>query len=243
MKKFVLLTLVLAMSLSMIGCGCNHQWQEATCQAPKTCTVCGETQGNPQDHTAGEEKVVAVDTENLTATLEVACADCGAVMDSKEVATGLASANGGFPLSPTEWFNCLSTNIYQFGANNTLAAFTVESEDNALVHGVISFNGMKAAFSFLDAEGNIITTDQQDIRGLVHSVQVEGLFDNTTATDFYQLLMLVGITNNAEMDPNTSNALASSIMAFDTVSDNGYIYDLAIISAEEHKVMFTITAE
>ena len=243
MKKFVVLTLAIAMVFSLVACGCNHQWVEATCQSPKTCSACGETQGTALDHTAGEENVSAVDAETLVATLEVTCVDCGTVMESKEVATGMASVNGVFPLAPTEWFNCLSTNIYQYGANNTLAAFTVESEDNALVHGVISFNGMKAAFSFLDAAGNVITTDQQEQRKLVHTVQVEGFFDNTTATDFYQLLMLLGITNNAEMDPNTANTLAANIMSFETVSNNGYIYDMGILSAEEHKVLFTITAE
>lgn len=243
MKKIVLLTLALAMVFSMAACGCNHQWHDATCLAPKTCTLCGETQGAAGAHTAGEEKVAAVDAEKLIATMEVACADCGAVMESREGAPGMAPQNGKMRLSPMEWFNCLSTNIYQYGANNTLAAFTAESQDNALVLGVISFNGMKAAFTFLDAEGNIITTDRQDQRDLVNSVQVEGLFDNTTATEFYQLLMLLGITNNSAMDPAAANTLASSIMSFETVAENGYIYDMGILSAEDHKVLLTITAK
>ncbi|MBR0447914.1 MAG: hypothetical protein IIX28_05585, partial [Clostridia bacterium] len=28
----------------------NHTWSDATCAAPKTCTVCGATEGNPLDH-------------------------------------------------------------------------------------------------------------------------------------------------------------------------------------------------
>lgn len=28
----------------------DHQWTDATCAAPKTCSVCGETNGNPASH-------------------------------------------------------------------------------------------------------------------------------------------------------------------------------------------------
>ena len=217
MKKLVLLTLVVAMVFSMAACSCNHK--------------------------PGDLQIVSVDTEKLTIAWEQPCSKCGEVIETKETATGVASANGVFPLSPTEWFDCLSSNIYQYGANNTLAAFTAESEDNALVNGVISFNGMKAAFSFRDAEGNILTTDQQDQRGLVNSIHVEGLFDNATATEFFQLIMLTAINCNSEMDPNTANQLAAAVMAFETVSNNGYIYSLGILSAEDHTVLLTITAE
>lgn len=32
------------------GCGDFHTWQEATCTAPKTCSVCGATEGEPLGH-------------------------------------------------------------------------------------------------------------------------------------------------------------------------------------------------
>ena len=32
----------------------SHDWQEATCTAPKTCKVCGETEGEANGHTASE---------------------------------------------------------------------------------------------------------------------------------------------------------------------------------------------
>ena len=33
----------------------DHKWDEATCSAPKTCSVCKETEGEPVEHTAGTE--------------------------------------------------------------------------------------------------------------------------------------------------------------------------------------------
>ena len=29
---------------------CNHDWSEASCTEPKTCTLCGETEGDPLGH-------------------------------------------------------------------------------------------------------------------------------------------------------------------------------------------------
>ena len=32
------------------ACGCSHEWQEATCTEPKTCSRCGETEGEALGH-------------------------------------------------------------------------------------------------------------------------------------------------------------------------------------------------
>jgi len=54
MKKLTALILVLAMSLSLAACGCDHVWLAATCDTPKTCEECGETEGEPKGHTMVE---------------------------------------------------------------------------------------------------------------------------------------------------------------------------------------------
>ena len=242
MKKLIVMILALAMVFSLAGCGCDHQWAEATCTAPKTYTRCGETEGAALTHTSGELKVVSVDTENLTITQELSCARCGTVLETKEVSTGIAPLDGKMQLSPSEWFTCLTTNIYQYGANQTLLAFPVESEDDALVLAVMTLNDMKAVFTFRDAEGNILTAEQ-DQRNLANSICLEAQFTNATASEFYQLLMLVVLTNNSDMDPATANELAGKIMGFETVSSNGYAYNLQIVSKETHTVALTITTE
>lgn len=45
MKRYFPL-LLLALLLCLAGCGeCEHQWSDATCELPKTCTLCGATEG------------------------------------------------------------------------------------------------------------------------------------------------------------------------------------------------------
>ena len=50
-KNMLLCALVMVLILLLAGCGCEHEWNVATCSAPKTCSLCGETEGEPLPHT------------------------------------------------------------------------------------------------------------------------------------------------------------------------------------------------
>lgn len=50
MKKWIAVLLVLTMALTMAACGCEHEFAAATCTAPSTCTLCGETEGEALGH-------------------------------------------------------------------------------------------------------------------------------------------------------------------------------------------------
>ena len=48
MRKVIILgTVMLTMCVSLTGCHIKHEWVEATCTEPKTCTIGGETEGEP----------------------------------------------------------------------------------------------------------------------------------------------------------------------------------------------------
>ena len=50
MKKITaFLPLLLCLCL-LTGCGCKHEWKEATCETPKTCSLCEEVEGEPLGH-------------------------------------------------------------------------------------------------------------------------------------------------------------------------------------------------
>lgn len=52
MKRKLLTGIVLAsLTLLLTGCCMSHEWQEATCTAPKTCAKCGKSEGEILDHT------------------------------------------------------------------------------------------------------------------------------------------------------------------------------------------------
>lgn len=50
MKKLQLVLLATLIMLMFTACCTSHEWQEATCSTPKTCTKCGETEGEPLEH-------------------------------------------------------------------------------------------------------------------------------------------------------------------------------------------------
>jgi len=243
MKKLISLVLALAMVFSLAACGCQHEWQEATCKAAKTCALCGETEGEAAEHVPEAWVVTSVDTQALSMAQDLNCAVCGELIATKDSSTGSAPVNSTVCISPDEWFNCLITNIASYGAGQSLYGYPVESADNALLHSIVTMSQMNAVFSFLDAEGNTITTDQRDMRGNVHNIRMDAQFTNDNAKEFFMLLMLVLINNNAELEPGDANTLCGQIMSGEQVTDNGYTYAMEIISVENHTVCVSITAE
>lgn len=100
MKK-VSITLVLSI-ICIFFAGCNsheHAWKDATCTEPKTCTECGETEGEPLGHkwtdatcTEAKKCTVCGATEgkpkghtwvDATCTSPKTCSVCGATEGSK----------------------------------------------------------------------------------------------------------------------------------------------------------------
>ncbi len=49
--RTIVVIIALVFTLFISSCACEHDWKEATCEDPKTCLICGETQGDPLGHT------------------------------------------------------------------------------------------------------------------------------------------------------------------------------------------------
>ena len=67
MKRLLTCILLILCIMMIDGCCLKHDWQEATCEEPMTCKVCGETQGEPLGHEWLE----------ATCTLPKTCSVCG----------------------------------------------------------------------------------------------------------------------------------------------------------------------
>ena len=66
MKTFLKLSLLTVMCLILVsivtGCECKHEWTDATCTTPKTCTLCQLTEGVPLGHSWKEANCKAPKT-------------------------------------------------------------------------------------------------------------------------------------------------------------------------------------
>lgn len=68
-RRFLCLLMVLVLLTSVLaGCSCSHEWAEANCKSPKTCTLCGETEG---------EKTDTHQWEDATTEAPKTCSVCG----------------------------------------------------------------------------------------------------------------------------------------------------------------------
>lgn len=65
--KILPLLLALGMCLSLAACGHTHVWQEADCSTPKTCSECGETEGEALGHA----------WQDATCSTPKTCSTCG----------------------------------------------------------------------------------------------------------------------------------------------------------------------
>ena len=65
MKKVGILLLALACVLGLAGCICSHSWVEADCFTPKTCPLCGRTEGQAIGHIWEEATCMAPRTCKL----------------------------------------------------------------------------------------------------------------------------------------------------------------------------------
>lgn len=84
---------------------CIHEWAEATCTLPKTCTLCGETEGAALGHDYAETVTEATCTQGGYTTHT--CSACGdSFVDSETEATG----------------------VHTFGSWQTVTAATTEAE-------------------------------------------------------------------------------------------------------------------
>lgn len=50
MKRTLLVIMVLLVAFCLTACGCEHEWNEATCTTPKTCKLCEATEGEVAAH-------------------------------------------------------------------------------------------------------------------------------------------------------------------------------------------------
>lgn len=56
---------------------CFHDWQEATCYKPKTCAICGDTEGSPLGHTVEEWTTDVEPTCSQPGEEHGSCIRCG----------------------------------------------------------------------------------------------------------------------------------------------------------------------
>lgn len=95
----------------------RHDWQEATCTAPKTCARCGRTKGEALDHIPGEE-VETLDVINAKYHREKCCTVCGSFLEQEDTdLDSFLTDESTFLFSPNQFLERFSTIVKEYYPN------------------------------------------------------------------------------------------------------------------------------
>ena len=182
MKKItILLTIFMAIVLS--GCGCKHEWEEATCDKAKTCKLCGETEGEPLGHLWSEAscenprkctrcgktdgEALGHKWEDATCTEPKKCSVCGktegealghdfapATLDAPETCRVCGETEGEPITFRSVDLSFLEGAVYNYIISDNLCVAVTRREDNPTCLNV----------TFYDFDGNKVNEQTLDIK-------------------------------------------------------------------------------
>lgn len=112
-KKTICLSLAILLVLLLAGCSCQHDWQDATCSTPKTCSKCGETEGDVVAHIQGEWEIVTEATYSTPGVKKAYCTLCGEVL-AEESFIKERIQNGLFVFSKQELMDMLEDALAEY---------------------------------------------------------------------------------------------------------------------------------
>lgn len=103
MKKAALIFCMIFTISVLTGC-CDHEWEEATCTEPETCTLCGKIQGEPLGHDEYDWSDWYIDATDCVYKRTKWCDRCES-FSSEEIGDSVSSfvENGKFIISEDEF--------------------------------------------------------------------------------------------------------------------------------------------
>ena len=156
MKKKIALLLVLAAALSLCACGHQHSWADATCTEPKTCTECGESEGEPLGHDAfwNVTRVSSLLEEGEEGLI---CFRCGEVLETRSLEKkSTAFENGSFSFSADDFVVYFTT---EFGSRLTAEKCGDELVERGTDAHRLTLGGSELGYlSFEETESGLVRT-------------------------------------------------------------------------------------
>ncbi|MDY4486575.1 MAG: hypothetical protein SPE18_00775 [Candidatus Limivicinus sp.] len=153
-KKLIALVFALLLPvLALTGCGCEHEWVDATCTEPKTCSKCGETEGEPAGHTEGKWETVETDPVNASVTKIKHCTECGIELAEQTTTLEKLYKYGIFLLSPEQFAERMNIMLSEQGDSN-LSVGTVHT-DYQFICTILLDGEETGYFSFSNDDGSI----------------------------------------------------------------------------------------
>ena len=243
-KISVLLILALALSIILTGCGRDHQWKEATCTEPKTCTLCEETEGEALGHNKGELTIGVEATIFNAGTKIRPCTNCGIALTTERYELVSYFEDGKFLFTAADF-----TKKYQeliTSLDSTIYA-KESSEEGGYVTD-ISFGTQNAGICF--AKDDIaLTYEEKDVKGIEEIVLVfspQAALDESTAVAeavilyFMALDPALTVEEAGQMCTNIFNGFTYNSEKVSSLEKNGITHTLMLDGSSNFAILTTL---
>ena len=201
----------------------SHKWLKATCTTPKTCRVCKEKVGFALGHTEGEWKTVSNNMVEATVTSQKYCTVCNIELDEQTTSLKQLYFGSEFMATPVEFTRRLNNMLNKI-AGNTLTAHSGSSLDE---YACAIYDGNKRVGIILFANSDgIVTVDQKDESGFT---SVLGKADN--AEVYGDTMIALVLAADPSLDFESAKAIALRTTKYGYWPKNGIAYSVEFPSS------------
>lgn len=228
------------------GCSCEHEWIEATCEEPKTCEKCGETEGEALGHSwieatctdpktceecgtiegealghiEGSMKYTETDYVEAIKIYEAKCERCNKVLDSKEEKLESLIKDGKFYLTPEELSDRMSNSFDEVADNTLLTQVTSNnSGDLGIAIGDKSTEETVGVFLLTKNSNDGIMYSERNNTG-IHAVLGMVYDDDYLA----RIMLATTLTFDPSLSFDEAKDVAKLVMQKRTYTKNGVTY-------------------
>ena len=223
MRQLGCAILCLALILCLSGCACKHEWAEATCMEPKTCTKCGETEGDPLEHTPGEWVQDEPDYVTGLVWLRQYCSVCGKELDTDlKSLTSFHNADT-FLFTPQQFVDRLNsifsvlTKNYSFFGSYSAQLFSPDSTSLGCVI-TDSLGDLICTVLFQDKNAETILEENSHLMNAIMSG-----FSTKDPDEVTNVLLALALVVNPDLEVSDANALCQKVLN-DTYTCDGLRY-------------------
>lgn len=138
----------------------GHRWQEATCTAAKTCTLCHATEGEALGHSEGGWEISETDPVEAVAHSEKRCSTCGTLLDKKTEDLEQLHQDDYFLLSANQFIQRLNDQLALCGATNLKAVG--QSAENQFICWLYEGSHLVGYVQFYVNNSGVVSPDHGD---------------------------------------------------------------------------------
>ena len=225
------LAMLMVCAVVLSGCGCKHVWAEATCEVPKTCIECGETEGEAPGHTA-TAPVDEIDAYRLIESTTVYCETCSGILarEEKQITT---MARGLHMLCSAEEYTARMADWLKKVSEETMTIELLEQEGLPVCYIRDLQGNTLGIIAFYDILGVAISYEEKDEQTSFGYVKAYVLNQGNAGQTMSRTAIAMVLAAEPKTDIVNAAALVTDLVTEETIIRDGMEYSMDLLSDPE----------